>query len=166
MIAVAAHISLLGFAGLMLAAAVSDLRKLLIPNWISLALALLFPIYVLTAPSPVDWIGATAVAFTALVLGFALFNFRILGGGDAKLFAAAALWAGPELVIPFAFATAISGGALAVLLWLAQNLPLLGIPVALPSFSTTADFAKQPLPYGVAIALGATYLALKLFGVD
>ncbi len=165
MIAVASQMPLLGFAGLMLAAAISDVRSLLIPNWISLALALLFPIYVLTAPSPVDWIGALTVAFTALTLGFALFNFRIIGGGDAKLFAAAALWAGPELVIPFALATALAGGALAVLLWLAQTLPLLGIPVVLPSIATTADPAKQPLPYGVAIALGATYLTLKLFGV-
>ncbi len=165
MIAVVSHISLLGFAGLMLAAAISDIRSLLIPNWISLALALLFPIYVLTAPSPVDWIGATAVAFTALMLGFALFNFRIVGGGDAKLFAAAALWAGPELAISFALATALAGGALAVLLWLAQTLPLLGIPLALPPISTTTDLAKQPLPYGVAIALGATYLTLKLIGV-
>ncbi len=164
MFAIAAQIPLLGFAGLMLAAAISDVRSLRIPNRISLAAAMLYPAYVLAAQTPVDWVGALAVAIAALTLGLTLFNFRIVGGGDAKLFAAAALWAGPELVIPLALSTAVAGGVLAVLFWLVHHLPLFGIPVVLPLTATAANFANQPLPYGVAIALGATYLVFKLSG--
>lgn len=162
MIAIASQMPLLGFAGLMLAAAITDIRALRIPNRISLAAVLLYPAHVLWAQTPIDWAGALAVASAALALGFVLFNFRIVGGGDAKLFAAAALWAGPELVIPFALSTAIAGGVLAALLWLMHHLPLLGVPVVLPS--TAADFGKQPLPYGVAIALGAAFVTFNLTG--
>ncbi len=162
--AIASHIPLLGFAGLMLAAAIIDFRSLRIPNWISLAAVLLYPVYVLSAQTPIDWTGALATGFAALALGFVLFNFRIVGGGDAKLFAAAALWAGPELVIPLAFSTAIAGGVLAAFLWLVHHLPMFGIPVVLPSTAAAAHFGKQPLPYGVAIALGAAYVAFNLTG--
>lgn len=164
MIAIASQMPLLGFAGLMLAAAITDIRSLRIPNRISLAAVMLYPAYVLAAQAPVDWPGALAVALAALALGFVLFNFRIVGGGDAKLFAAAALWAGPELVIPFALSTAIAGGVLAALLWLVHRLPLLGIPMAFPSTATAAHFGKQPLPYGVAIALGAAFVTFNLTG--
>ena len=164
MIAIASQMPLLGFAGLMLAAGISDIRALRIPNRISLAAVLLYPAHVLWAQTPIDWAGALAVASAALALGFVLFNFRIVGGGDAKLFAATALWAGPELVIPFAFATAIAGGVLAALLWLVHLLPLLGIPAAFPSTAAAAHVGKQPLPYGVAIALGAAFVTFNLTG--
>ena len=164
MIATASQMPLLGFAGLMLAAAITDIRALRIPNRISMAAVLLYPAHVLWAQTPIDWAGALAVASAALALGFVLFNFRIVGGGDAKLFAATALWAGPELVIPFAFSTAIAGGVLAALLWLVHLLPLLGIPAAFPSTAAAAQFGKQPLPYGVAIALGAAFVTFNLTG--
>lgn len=164
MTAIASQTPLFGFAGLMLAAAISDIRALRIPNRIPLAAVLLYPVHVLWAQTPIDWAGALAIASVALALGFILFKFRIVGGGDAKLFAAAALWAGPELVIPFALSTAIAGGVLAAFFWLMHHLPLLGIPVALPSTAAAADFGKQPLPYGVAIALGAASVTFTLTG--
>ena len=163
-IAIASQMPLLGFAGLMLAAAISDIRALRIPNLISLAAVLLYPVHILWTPTPIDWAGALAIATAALAVGFVLFNFRIVGGGDAKLFAAAALWAGPELVIPLVLSTGIAGGVLAAFLWLMHHLPLLGIPVALPSTAAAADFGKQPLPYGVAIAPGAAFVTFNLTG--
>ncbi len=164
MIAIASFIPLAGFAGLMLTAAITDIRHLRIPNWISLAAVLLYPVHVLSAQTPIDWAGALAIGFAVLALGFVLFSLRIVGGGDAKLFAAAALWAGPELVIPLVFSTAIAGGILAALLWLAHHLPSFGIPVVLPSTAAAAPFGKQPLPYGVAIALGAAYVTFNFTG--
>jgi len=86
--------ALLIFAVLLLISAAEDARRLIIPNRYCLAIALLYPAYVLSAPAPVDWPGAAAVAAGALAVGFVIFSFRAAGGGDVKLFAAVALWAG------------------------------------------------------------------------
>ena len=61
----------------------------------------------------------------ALRLGFALFSLGLVGGGDAKLFAASCLWLGPQAISPYALYAALIGGALALLLlfWRAQPLP-------------------------------------------
>src|SRR5690606_25919442 len=42
-------------AALLVWAAISDLRRFVIPNRVSLSIALLYPAYVLSAPQPVDW---------------------------------------------------------------------------------------------------------------
>jgi len=51
-----------------------------------------------------------------LVVGFAMFARGWVGGGDAKLMAAAALWLGFEHLFAFLLWTAILGGGLALLL--------------------------------------------------
>jgi prepilin peptidase CpaA len=105
---------LLIFMGLLLAAAVEDVRRLIIPNRYCLAVALLYPLYVFASPDPVDWIGGLVAGAGLLVVGFALFALRVTGGGDAKLLAATALWAGPALLPEFIFVTALAGGAVAL----------------------------------------------------
>ena len=57
-----------------------------------------------------------AIGAVALALGIALFAGGIIGGGDAKLFAALALYMGVQSIGPYVFAVALAGGALAVVL--------------------------------------------------
>ena len=45
-----------------------------------------------------------------------LFGLNLVGGGDAKLLAASALWIGYEQLVPFLLYVTIFGGALALLL--------------------------------------------------
>jgi prepilin signal peptidase PulO-like enzyme (type II secretory pathway) len=104
------HLSIVGFLGILAAAALSDVRNLTIPNRYCVAIALLYPAYLLSAGQPVDWLGALVVAGSMLAAGFVLFALRALGGGDAKLLAAVSLWAGPGLLPEFAILTALSGG--------------------------------------------------------
>src|SRR3546814_12888346 len=98
----------------------------------------------------------------AIALGFLLFALRLCGGGDVKLFAAVSLWAGPSLFIPFAYYTALAGGLMALVLWLNHKVKRAGIPANLLFVRSDAAFAKQPMPYGVAIAAGGLFVALQL----
>lgn len=159
---VTAELSLLAFAGLLVAAAASDWRSLTVPNRYSLAIAALFVPYVLVAGGDLDWLAHLGVASAAFGFGFVLFALRFCGGGDVKLFAAAALWAGPPLLIPLIFYTAVSGGFMALVLWAHHRFQRAGIPANLLFVKSEESFAKQPMPYAVAIAAGGLFVALQL----
>ena len=154
------------FAGLVFSAAISDIMRFTIPNRVCLAVALLFPAYVLAAPQPVDWISSLIIAVIALVVGIVFFLLGAAGGGDGKLFAATALWAGPDLILHLTLYTSIAGGVMAVFIWLQHR------AARAPSLSmilqTSADesIGRQPMPYGAAIAVGALYVAFTLLGVN
>src|SRR5437762_14283086 len=91
------------FAALVVVAALKDASSYTIPNWISLALALLFAPSALAAGLGPAQIGVCAlVGVGMLVLGVAMFTAGCLGGGDAKLMAAASLWIGLPGLAPFA----------------------------------------------------------------
>jgi prepilin peptidase CpaA len=156
------QIAVLLFAGLTVAAAISDVRSLIIPNRYSLTIALLYPIYVLTAPQPVNWLGGLAVGTGIIVVGFLFYARNWIGGGDAKLLAAIGLWAGPFQLIDFLFLTAIAGGIMSIILWLRHR--MLRAPALSMIFTTETDqnFTKQPMPYGVAVSIGALYVAFTL----
>jgi prepilin peptidase CpaA len=153
------HIAaVLAFAALLLWAAGEDIHRLTISNWVSLAIVGLYPIYVLSSPVPVAWPWAVAVAALTLAVGFALFAFRMIGGGDVKLLSATALWAGPVIFPSFIFLTAIAGGVvgLAILLLRRRRMS----PAA--ANGTTSSPAPAVMPYGVAIAIGGLMVALTL----
>ena len=163
---VASHLALLALAGLVFSAAISDILRFRIPNRICLALVLLYPAHVLSASQPVEWLLALGVAGASLAVGFILFSMNTCGAGDAKLFAAVALWAGPTLVLPFGLYTSLAGGVIVLFLWLQHRLAR--APSAAMVLQTVADssFVKQPMPYGAAIAIGGLYVAFTLLRVN
>lgn len=160
--AATAQFTVLSFAALLILAAWSDWRSLTIPNRYSLALVGLFPSYVVASGGDVAWLQHVIFGASAFAAGFLLFSLRICGGGDVKLFAAAALWAGPALFIPLLFYTAVCGGIMAVALWLHHKMDRAGVAANLIFASSEASFAKQPMPYAVAIAAGGLFVALQL----
>ena len=88
----------------------------------------------------------------AFVIGFALFAFRIFGGGDAKMIPAVMLWIGPAASLEFVFTMALVGGACALIIVLVRN----AVPAAVLPGAIRAPFEeKAGVPYGVAIAAGA-----------
>lgn len=151
------------FALLAAGAAVSDLRSLTIPNTISLAICLLYPAWVLSAAQPVDWPGALLVALFVLVAGFLLFARGWAGAGDVKLLAACALWAGPDLLAQYLFYTALAGGGLSLALWLRHRWQRAG-GIGLSFADAEEDFGHKPMPYGMAIAAGALFVAAMRMG--
>ena len=150
------------FIGLFIAAALNDIAEYKIPNQICLAIALLYPAYVLASPQTVDWFGAALVAILVFAAGFLFFSFNWLGGGDAKLIAASALWAGPNHIFDFVFLTTFAGGALALVLLFKHRLAFLTMPNLLVRLPRDPNAAKRPMPYGVAIAAGNIGVAASL----
>lgn len=159
----AVQLALLAFVGLAVWAAYCDLRSFTIPNRASLAIAALYPAFVLASPAPIDWIGAVTVAAIVLLVGFFLFSRGWLGGGDAKLLAAISLWAGPALVMPFLLYTAAAGGLLSGVYWFAARRSLAA--AGGPDEKGLRAGLKTPVPYALAVAIGAIYVAFTLYGL-
>ena len=111
-------VPLAGFAGLMAAAAVEDLRRLVIPNPIVVGLCVLWPLHLAAAPSftLAGSGGAAACAVAVFLAGALLFSHGLMGGGDVKLLAAATLWAGPGGTPALLVVTAVLGGVLSLVL--------------------------------------------------
>jgi prepilin peptidase CpaA len=149
--------ALLGFAALMLIAAIEDLRRLTIPNALTASLGLLWPFYILAAPSWIEIAGSIAAAILVFLAGALAFSRGYLGGGDVKLLAAAALWAGPGGT-PMLFAlTGVLGGMLALLLLMPPGAHIAALARAKlgPSEASAKSDATTPVPYGIAIAAAA-----------
>lgn len=141
----------------LIAAAVYDAATLTIPNWISLALIALFPLAAVA--SGIGWASAgihVAVGVGALAVGVALFAAGVIGGGDAKLFAAVALYVGAAWFANFLIAMAFAGGALALGVAALRMVPKYGI--ALPPRLGHLVSGKAGIPYGVAIAAGGLFV--------
>lgn len=153
---------LTGFAGLMAAAAFEDFRRLIIPNWVILALLALWPAHLATLPTAawlLDGAGAFGCALGIFAVGALLYARGCVGGGDVKLLAAAALWMGPAATPEFLLLTALAGGVLAMaLLTPVGGLITLGRTVLGPA---GLDAPANAVPYGVAIAAAALIVILQ-----
>lgn len=147
-------VSLAAFAGLLIYAACSDIARMIIPNWVSIALTALYPIAALLAGAPLASIGLHVLfGVGVLVVGFLLFAGNIIGGGDAKLLAATAVWTGFEaFLLPFMYWTVIAGGLMALALLAARQF----VPQAeaYPPFINHLLKKQNGIPYGVAIMVG------------
>lgn len=147
---------LLIFPAMVVIGALRDLTSFTIPNWTSAVLIVGFFPAAFACGLTLDAFGPhLLVGAAALIAGVGMFALRWIGGGDAKLFAAAALWFGWPAAIPYLLMTAYAGGALATLL-ISLRSPLLR-PYVLngPAWFSRLAEPKESVPYGVAIAAGA-----------
>jgi prepilin peptidase CpaA len=144
------------FAALVIGAAVKDISSFTIPNWISISLAAAFIPAALIAGVSLPTIGISfAVGAGALVLAAVMFALGWIGGGDAKLMAAAALWVGLRGIGPFAVYTGLAGGALALGLVALRSSWLRPLAEVGPGWARRLATPGEAAPYGVAIAAGA-----------
>ncbi len=109
---------LTGFAGLMIAAAIIDFRRLVIPNPLVGGLCVLWLLHLETTShaTPAATLAAIGCAAAVFLVGAVPFSRGLIGGGDVKLLAAATLWAGADALPPLLLLTALIGGVLALLL--------------------------------------------------
>ena len=148
-------IRLLLFPALMAFAASSDLLTMTISNRLSLALAGGF--FLLTAVTGMDFaaIGMhLAAAALVLVVAFAMFTQGWIGGGDAKLVAATALWFGFGHLLDYLIYASLLGGALTIVLIQFRQLPLPGLLARQHWIMRLHDKAGG-VPYGIALAAAA-----------
>lgn len=147
---------LLAFPVLVIVAALRDVTSFTIPNWISGVLILAFFPAAFALGLSLGEIGLHAtVGVAALAMGVAMFALRWIGGGDAKLFAAAGLWLGLPAAFPYLVYTAIAGGALALALIGLRSMWMRAFVVSGPAWVGRLATPGESVPYGVAIAVGA-----------
>jgi len=135
-------------------AAISDLLTMTIPNRVSLILMISFAVLAPLSGMALPAIGMHALG-AAIVFGicFALFALNVMGGGDAKLLSAAAIWFGydPALLSFLVYVSFIGGlVTVAILLIRSQADMILAIGLPIPNSLLLA----KKIPYGVAIAIG------------
>jgi prepilin peptidase CpaA len=140
---------------LVIVAGLKDLTSMTIPNWISGALTLaFFPAALVVGLAPMAVAAHIGVAALALVVGAGMFALRWIGGGDAKLMAAACLWLGLSGSGMFLLWTGVMGGVFCLLLLFARfhSRPYL---YGAPGWVVQLMEPRGDIPYGVAIAAGA-----------
>ena len=148
-------IKLLLFPAMMAFAASSDLLTMTIPNRVSLIMIGGFVILaVATGMSLEQFAWHAGAGLLVLVIAFGFFARGWIGGGDAKLAAATALWFGFEHLLDYALYGAIFGGVLTLALLQYRALPLPTILIG----RTWAERLHEPkggVPYGIALAAAA-----------
>jgi prepilin peptidase CpaA len=140
------------FPALMALSASMDLITYTIPNPICLTLALGY--LVLAAPLGVsagEMLLNVSCAVVILAIAFALFNLGWIGGGDAKLAAATALWLGWNSILDYGVTAAIYGGILTLIILSVRMAPF---PAAFGRIAWIARLrsGNAGVPYGIALA--------------
>ena len=147
---------LLVFPALVVVAALKDATSFTIPNWISLALIAAFLPVALISGASWGAIGlCLATGVGALALGMGMFAAGWIGGGDAKLFAAASLWLGWPATMTFMLTTGLAGGALTLGLLSLRSGWFEPVLAGSPAWVRKLGAEGGDIPYGVAIAVGA-----------
>jgi prepilin peptidase CpaA len=146
---------LLLFPALMAFAAASDLFTMTIPNALSIVLLVAFAILAAAGGLVLETVLLNVAAcLVVLLLTFVLFALGWIGGGDAKLAAATALWLGFDALPEYLFLAAIAGGALTLAILVLRHFPLprfaLGWGWLLRMHDRTSG-----VPYGIALAAAA-----------
>jgi len=146
---------LLIFPAMMVFAASSDLFTMTISNRVSLILvAGFFAMAFVSGMNPHDVMTHVGAAFTVLAVTFVFFARGWIGGGDAKLAAATALWLGFDHLMPYLLYATIFGGVLTLLMIRFRLMPL-------PSMLADQEWVKRlhrldgGVPYGIALAAAA-----------
>lgn len=140
---------------LLAVAAAFDLTSFTIPNLLSLAVAVAFALFAFAAGlQPGIFAFHLLAALIALVVGFALFALGYIGGGDAKLFAAVALWLGLRDFLAYALVSSVMGGMLTLALLALRQWPL-PAGLARRDWIVRLHEKSSGVPYGVALASGA-----------
>jgi len=149
--------ALIGFAALMLLAAFEDLRRLIIPNALTVSLCVLWPLYAMATPTLFGTLGSLGCAVIVFLAGALCFSRGYLGGGDVKLLAAATLWAGPTGTPALLLLTGVLGGMLALFLLIppGAHLATLARTKLGSADASLKGGMATPVPYGVAIAAAA-----------
>ncbi|MBO0345688.1 A24 family peptidase [Roseibium limicola] len=146
------------FPALVALAAVSDLLTMKIPNWLNLLLVAGFIIAAAFAGlSLAEWGLHGLACAVVFVVCFTMFVLGWMGGGDAKLASAIALWLGwTPVLLAFAFWTAVYGAVLtAFILIFRRAIPVLPGPFGRMGWLLRLHDQKTGIPYGIALAAAA-----------
>ncbi|MCD2178959.1 A24 family peptidase [Rhizobium sp. C1] len=138
----------------MAVAAFSDLFTMTIPNRVSVILLVSFFIVApLAGVGLVDLGWHLLAGLSVFAVVFVLFALNTMGGGDAKVLTASAVWFGfNDSLIVYLGDVAVIGGALTILILLIRSqrnvIMAIGLPIPAPLLQ------EKKIPYGIAIGIG------------
>jgi prepilin peptidase CpaA len=112
----------------------SDIRHRIVTNKSIITIALTTLVISFTQHNTVS----VVIPLVALIVGYILFHFKLIGGGDVKLITVLLLALTAEQSLNFILYTAIMGGVVMMIGMLINR----------------ADIQRRGVPYAVAIALG------------
>ena len=146
---------LLIFPAMMVFAASSDLFTMTISNRIAIILVVgFFGLALVSGMSVHDVVSHVGAAFAVLAVTFVFFARGWIGGGDAKLAAATALWLGFDHLMPYLLYASLFGGVLTLIMIRFRLMPL-------PAVLAEQEWVKRlhrldgGVPYGIALAAAA-----------
>lgn len=143
------------FPAMMAFAASTDLFTMKIPNRVPLILACGFCVLAAFDGMSIAEIGShLAAGSLVLAVCFAFFSRGWIGGGDAKLAAATALWLGWSQLYEYLLYASLLGGALTLLL-LEFRKRLLPAVLANQAWLARLHEPNGGVPYGIALAAAA-----------
>ena len=148
-------IRLVLFPAIMAFAASSDLLTMTISNRVTLILVAGFAALAIgSGMSPGDMLSHIGAAAAVLAVTFAFFARGWIGGGDAKLAAATALWLGFDHLLAYLLYASIFGGILTLAIIRFRLMPL---PQALAEQEWVKRLHRLDggVPYGIALAAAA-----------
>jgi prepilin peptidase CpaA len=148
-------VRLLLFPALMAFAASSDLFTMTISNRIALALVGgFFLLALMSGLGVTEILSHLGAAGIVLAVTFFCFARGWIGGGDAKLAAATALWFGFDHLMDYLLFASLFGGALTLLIIQFRVLPL---PATLERHEWVRRLHRlnSGVPYGIALAAAA-----------
>jgi prepilin peptidase CpaA len=155
MVMVADAIRLMLFPAMMAFAASSDLLTMTISNRVSLILVGgFFALAIVVGMPPMMVLTHVGAAAVVLLVAFGFFVRGWIGGGDAKLAAATALWLGFDHLLAYLVYASLFGGLLTLLLLQLRTIPL-------PQVLAGQEWAQRlhrndaGIPYGIALAAAA-----------
>jgi prepilin peptidase CpaA len=143
------------FPALMAFAASSDLFTMTISNRVTLVLAAGF--FALALYSGMDLravMSHTGAALAVLAVAFVFFARGWIGGGDAKLAAATALWLGFDHLLAYLLYASIFGGILTLAIMRFRLMPL-PATLAKQAWIQRLHQLNGGVPYGIALAAAA-----------
>ena len=160
------------FTLLLVVGCVTDLRSRKIPN--ELVLAILVTGWLFALAVSQDAVRALGMSLAGTAVGFGIwilfYVVGVIGAGDVKFFAAAGAWLGPGATWRAALVAAVAGGVLAIVVLIMEK--RLGAVlrritlaassrtlVSVPEQTIAPGEKHRPLPYGVALAIGALAVA-------
>lgn len=148
----------------MVFAALSDMLTMTIANRVSL---MLIATFALVAPFTGMDMATYGMHFAAgagiLVLTFAAFAFGGMGGGDAKLLTAIAVWCGPSnVLVEFMLYAAVLGGWLTLGLVMYRGTLIAEMVGARLAFMERLGRHDVGIPYGIALGIAGLGIAHKL----
>jgi len=135
----------------LITAAVTDIKRREIENWLNLGIALVAPVYWFAIgmdpwPNMAIQVGVAAIVFLIFML---VFMIGQMGGGDVKLLGALALWFPWTEIIYLIVIMSIAGGVMTLVMVIHHKIK---------------KYEGQPvIPYGVAISFAGLWLLVERY---